>query len=63
MLYSPVLHLHLPLYLAFPTLGIINARTVTFASFGVNPSGKRRYVYPAMSRRAILTSTKASVRV
>jgi len=35
-----VLHLHLALYPAFQTLGAITARTVTFASFGVNSSGK-----------------------
>ena len=37
---NPVPHLHLPLYPAFPTLVMINAKTVTFASFGVNFSGK-----------------------
>ena len=57
--HKAVLHPHLALHPALPTLGTISARTVTFASsFGVNYLG-REYVYTAVSRRVILTHTKA----
>ena len=63
MTVNPVFHLHLPLYPAFPTLGIISATTVTFASFRVNSLGKGRYVciHTSMSRHVILTSTKVYI--